>query len=147
MLNDFLFRVRQYARDNRAKLIRAFIIAAGALLFAILIWYGAEYVASGKLLRKIEALEALERDASARAIEAEREAELLKAAILVKYDQVRELETRAANAETALRAARGKVITLKEEYETIRYRDVPVDPVSVVDICSKLRDKLQYSCE
>jgi septal ring factor EnvC (AmiA/AmiB activator) len=139
-------QILNYLRENRAKLIRAFIIAAGALLFALLIWCAAEYVASARSARKIAAAEAVEREASARAKSLEAEANELKAAKEALEIELRELESRAANAEDALRNARGKVVTLKEEYETIRYRDVPTDPVSVVDICGKLSG-LGYSCE
>lgn len=146
ILSNFLFRARQYASDNCARLIRAFVIAAGALIVAALIYYGVESWQRSRFERKVNALEALYRDADARAKEAEAQAELLKRAIDDKYAELRELETRAASAETALRTARGKVVTLKEEYETIRYRDVPDTPVSVEAACAKLA-AIGYRCE
>jgi hypothetical protein len=139
MINDFLFRVRQYAYDNRAKLIRALLIAIGAIIFAALIWYGAEYVASGRLARKIAALEALERDASARAKEAEAEAETLKNAIEAKYAQIRAIQEQAARAETALMLARRNVEPLRKTYEQARSNiaDIPAD-TTCADACKAL---------
>lgn len=146
ILSNLLFRARQYAGDNRARLIRALVIAVGALIVAALIYYAVEQWQRGRFESRVRALEALERDASARAKNLEAEADALKSARDALEADARELEARAITAETALRNAKGKVITLKEEYETIRYRDVPDTPVSVEAACAKLAG-LGYRCE
>jgi hypothetical protein len=146
MLSDFLFRVRQYAHENRGQIVRAFLIAAGAIFILLLVYFGIEELRRARYEKRVDALEALFRDADASAKDAERQADALKAAIDAKYDQIRDLEARAANAEAALRTSRQRVEPLKETYEKARDNpDIPAD-TTCADACTELA-RLGHPCK
>lgn len=137
ILNNLLFRASQYRRDNREKLIKWGMISLGLIILFLLIFGGIESWNARQFEKKVSAIEAKERAASAKASRLESEADALKSELSEKRSELQFITARANAAEIALRNAKAKTITLKEEYETIRYLPVPAD-VS----CAELRAEL-----
>lgn len=145
MLRNFLFRIRQYASDNRAKVIKWLLIAAAAFVLLWTVFYIVENVQRWKYEKQVQALDRQMKDLDQQAKDAEARAEVLKRAIDQKYAEIQFLEARANTAEAKLRDTKQKTITLKEAYETIRYVPMPVGPVSCLDACASLA-AVGYPC-
>src|SRR5262245_44316410 len=138
MIRNFLYRARDYIKQNRRRLIKAAVIIIALLITFLIVRALVERVQKARYEKRVEALEAQIGEANDRAREAERQAETLKAAIDDKYAQIRDLESRAKAAERNLRQTREIVAPLKETYEETRTNpDVPVD-TTCADACKAL---------
>jgi hypothetical protein len=146
MLSNFLFRVAQYARENRARIVKALVIAAAVIVAVLLIVAGVERWKQWRYEKRVQALEQQFRDADAKAKDAQQRADAKQREIDAKQSELQFWEARAQAADNALRNAKQKVVTLKETYETIRYTPMPGDPVSCADACSKLA-AIGYPCK
>src|SRR5262245_12641126 len=102
MLRNFLYRVGQYARENRAKLIKALLIAAAGVAAFLLIRAGVERWQRSRYEKHVHALETQIRKADAKAKEAEAHAAAIAHALEAKQAELRDLEARAKAAESAL---------------------------------------------
>lgn len=147
IVNNFLFRVRQWARDNRRSLIRIGAILLMALIVAALLFVAVARWKDRQYQKRVQTLEKQFADAEGRAKEHEARANLLGYEIDARKAELADLQAKADNAEALLKSARAKTITLKEAYETIRYVDVPADaPVSVADACRELA-AVEHPCK
>jgi flagellar biosynthesis/type III secretory pathway M-ring protein FliF/YscJ len=146
MLSNFLFRVRQYLGDNRARFIKWAIILAAAVLAIILIYGLVESVIKARYERRVQAYELELRDARERAKEAEARKAVIEAAIETKNAEIDKLEEMAALADKRLAQTRTIYLPLKEKYEEIRNTPVPDTPVSCTDVCAQLAE-LGYKCQ
>jgi uncharacterized protein HemX len=147
MWSNFLFRVRQWAWENRARLIRFALILAAILLAVLLIFAAVEKIQSWQYEKRVQALEKQRRDAEDRAAAAEaRKAELEKE-MAAETARGEELKKQAKTLDAALKAAQGKTKILKETYETVRY--VPIDPATPVSVESACRElaAIGYECK
>lgn len=145
ILSNFARRVADYAKQNRARLIKALLILVAALFLGYLLYYGIEKWYAWRFEKRVEAIDKRigEKDAEIKAAEAFINA--LKTEIAAKDALLEELEKQAVDANNALRDARGRVVTLKENYETIRYLPLPSTPVSCADACRDLA-AVGYAC-
>jgi uncharacterized protein HemX len=147
MLSDFLFRVRQWVWENRARLVRVLLILAAILVAVFLIFSGIGWVKDRQYQNRIQTLEQDRQAADARSKQSQAAADEFQRLYEEEKARGREIEKRAELADAALQAAQGKTKILKEAYETIRYVDVSPDtPVSVADACRDLA-AVQYSCK
>src|SRR5262245_34034617 len=112
MLSNFLFRIAQYVRENRQRLIKALFIAAAALIIALLIYYGVERIQRAKYGKRVQALEKQFQDADAKAKAAQARADAKEEEIHAKEAELQDLEVRAMAAENALRSIRNVNVTL-----------------------------------
>lgn len=131
---------------DRDGLIKWGAVAAALVIIFLLIFGGIESWNARRFEKKASELEMKVKAAEADAKEHERQAEILENAATALQTQITTIQERAGRAETALRNAKGKVITLKEEYETIRYLPVSSDPVSCANACASLA-AVGYKCE
>ena len=146
-IGNFLQHFGDWLGRNRRQLVRALVIASGAVLLVVALCYGVERWQAWKYERRVNALEKLRHDADAKAKAAESRADALKVEMGVREAELRNFEAQAQTLDAALKTARGRTITLKEAYETIRYVDVPADVlVSVADACRDLA-AVNYRCQ
>src|SRR5688572_30026162 len=146
-ISNFGRRIADYLYQNRARLLRALVAATAALIIVALIFIGISRWKQWQYEKRVNALEKQFRDADAKAKAAETRADALKVEMGVREAELRNLEAQAQTLDAALKTARGRTITLKEAYETIRYVDVPADvPVSVADACRDLA-AVNYRCQ
>lgn len=146
MLNNFLFRVKQFAYENRTRLIKWALILVAITLGAWLIYRGVEAIHNARYERKIRAFDAEFKAAETKAKDAEARADVIQRALEIKYAQQHELELRAQIAETKLKNTRASVVIEKENYETIRYLPLPATPVSCASACAELA-AVNYKCQ
>lgn len=146
MLRDFLFRVKDYGYRKRGELIKWGIIILLAAVALWAIWMGVEFIQSARYSKRVETLENEIKAAESRAKDAESRAEVIRQAIDQKYEELKQISARADAAEGKLRNTRSSVVTLKEEYETVRYVDRIIGPVSCLDTCEELA-RLGYPCK
>jgi len=138
MLNNFIFRVGQWARDNRARLIKIALVVIASLFLAWLILYASERIQQAGYERGAHALEIKAQEASERAREAERQADILKMALSGKYGELVAIRERAETAERNLENARRATAPLKVIYEQAHNAsDIPVD-ISDCGACAEL---------
>lgn len=147
IVENFLFRVRQWVYDNRRSLIRITLVVAAIVIAVFLIFAGVERIKEWKYEKRVRALEQQFHDAETRAREAEGRAVRLGYEIEARKAELAELQARADAADAALKTAQGKTKILKEQYETVRYVNVPADtPVSVESACRELA-AIGYECK
>jgi len=145
MLRNFLFRIEQYARENRARLIKWLLRLTATLIALLLIVAGVERFKQWRYEKHVQALDQQIRDADARVEKLEAENADLKGEIAAKKAEARDLEIRAKAAESALESIRNVNVTLKGDYE--KARSVPVAPAdtSVASVCAQLA-RLDHPC-
>jgi cell division protein FtsB len=145
MLRNFLFRIEQYARENRARLIKWLLRLTATLIALLLIVAGVERFKQWRYEKHVQALDQQIRDADARVEKLEAENADLKGEIVAKKAEARDLEIRAKAAESALESIRNVNVTLKGDYE--KARSVPVAPAdtSVASVCAQLA-RLDHPC-
>jgi uncharacterized protein HemX len=146
ILNNFLFRVGQAIRENRARLIKLLAIVAAAFVLAGLIYYGVELLHKARYEKRVQSLEKQFRDAEEQAKAADARADAKQKEIDAKQAELQFLAARANAADDALRNVRQRVVTLKETYENIRYVPMPAGPVSCADACRDLAS-VGYACK
>lgn len=145
IIRNFLYRIEQWERDNRAKIIKVLAVASAALFVAYLIFAGVERLQRARYERRVNALEQQFRDADAKAKDAEARADAKAKEIDAKQAELQFLEARADAAEKRVSQTRARVVTLKETYENIRYVPMPAGPVSCADACAELA-AVGYAC-
>ena len=145
LIRNFLYRVGQYARENRARLIKWLLIAGTVVLLFFLGRYGVERIQQWSYEKGIQARDQQYREADARVKKLEAENANLKGEIQAKKAEARELEIRAAAAESALESIRTVNVTLKGDYE--KARSIPVAPAdtSIAGTCAQLA-RLEHPC-
>lgn len=145
-LNNFLFRLRQYARDNRDKLIRALVIAAAALFLVLLIYYGVEKIQQWSYERGIRSVDAVVHAKEAEAKAHEARADEIAREIVIKEAIADEWEIRARAAEWKLAETGRAIAPLRKTYEETRDNpDIPAD-ISCADVCARLA-ALGHACQ
>lgn len=138
MLNDFLYRIGQWGRENRARLIGAVLIAGGAIVLALLIRYGVERIQQWSYERGAAAKDQEFREADTKAKLHQARANALEAQIAAKDARIIELEKESVAAKVVYEKTRTVYLPLKETYEEARDNpDVPVD-ISCADACREL---------
>jgi hypothetical protein len=147
MLRNFLFRIGQWAHDNRARLIRIGLILAAILAAVILIFAGVNRWKDRQYQNRIQTLEQDRQAADARSKQSQAAADEFQRLYEEEKARGREIEKRAAALDVALQTARDRTVTLKEAYETIRYLPIdPATPASVAAACTELAG-LGYPCK
>lgn len=147
MFSNFIYRVGQWLRDNRARVIRVLLILAAILIAVFLIFAGVGYLKDQQYAKRIQTLETDIERANERANEAEGRAALMEYEIEMRKAELEKLQAIADAADAALLKAQGKTKILREQYETIRYVPIPADtPVSVESACAELAG-LGYRCQ
>lgn len=138
ILNNFLFRVRQWARENRASLIKWLLILLAVIVGALLIYYGVERFHAWRFEKKVEALDKRyqQKDAEIKAAEAVINA--LKTEIAAKDALLEELDRQAGAAQKVVERTRTEYVYLKGEYEKTRDNPLPAAPVSCADLRAEL---------
>lgn len=146
-LSNFVHKVARYLRESRPLILKAVLLVVLALFILLAIRGIVEYVQKAKYEKRIDALEREYGTADARAKEMEQQAELLKRALELKYEQLEAIQRRAETAETNLRNARRSVTPLKEAYEETRnnINAVPAD-TTCADACREL-SAAGYACK
>lgn len=147
MLSNFLFRVRQWAYENRARLIRILLTVAAILALVFLIFAAVEKIQSWRYEKRVQALEKQFNDADAKAKAAEARAAKLEFEIDARKAELKDLQLRADAADAALKTAQGKTKILKEVYENTRIVPVPFTPISCPDACTEIERLVGYSCK
>jgi hypothetical protein len=134
---------------QRPKLIVKILLAlAGALLLFLLVRFAYEGWQRGRDQKKMQELELQRTQFETQAREWKAKADAAELAWHANEAELAEQRERSRAAEDALKNARAKVIVKKEAYEKLRtvYID-PTVPVSIVDLCEKLRTGLGYACQ
>jgi uncharacterized protein HemX len=145
-LANFIRNLARYFSDNRARIIKAFLIAAAVIAAILLIVAGVERWQKARYETRVQALESQAQAADANAREAEQQANAIAHLLEAKQTELLELETRADAAETALQNTRRYVAPLKEAYEQARTAPMPATPISCADACTELAG-LGYPCK
>jgi len=143
MLHNFLYRVGEYARDNYRKLINWAIVAVSIFLAVLLIYGAIESFVRSRSYKRINELEQQYRQAEARAKDFQTQADVLKAALDLKYAEISKLKEQAAAADAAVARTRRESAPLKERYEEAR--NTPTDntlPAAADLSCSELCKEL-----
>lgn len=138
ILNNFLYRVGQYAKENRARLIKWALILAAVIVGALLIYYGVERFHARRFEKRVEALDKRYEKAEAEAKAAEALINALKVELRAKDALLEELDKQAAAAQKVVERTRTVYVSLKDEYEKTRDNPLPAADVSCDDVCAKL---------
>lgn len=145
IISNFARRVADYAKQNRARLIKWLVILAACLLGALLIYYGVEEFHAWRFAKKVEAIDKRigERESEIKAAEAVIYA--LKTEIAAKDALLEELDNQASAAKVVYVKSKAEVVYLKEKYEDTRTApDIPAC-VSYADACAELA-RLGFQC-
>jgi len=146
MLNNFFFRIRQWASDHRTKLIKVALVVLASLILAWLILYAIERIQQAGYEKGVHALEIKALEASERAKELEGQANVLKIALSGKYAELVAIRERAETAEMNLQNARRATAPLKVIYEQAHNApDIPID-ISDCGACAELA-RAGHSCK
>lgn len=138
IISNFLYRVGQYAKENRARLINWLLILAAVIVGALLIYYGVERFHAWRFEKRVEALDKRYEKAEAEAKAAEALINALKTELRAKDALLEELDKQAAAAQKVVERTRTVYVSLKDEYEKTRDNpDVPVD-ISNCGACAEL---------
>lgn len=138
ILNNFLFRVGQWARQNRTRLVRLILIVAAALILAGLIYYSVERFHAWRYEKAVEAKDKEFRAAETKINAAEAVITALKVEIAAKDALIEELDKQANAAQRVVEKTRTVYVSLKDEYEKTRDNpNVPAD-ISNCGACAEL---------
>lgn len=138
IISNFLYRLGQWARENRAGLIRAIVIAAAAFALFFVGWYGVEEIQRRSYERGVAAKDKQFREADARARKHQANADALKVEIEAKDAKIAKLEKDSTAAKVVYERTKTVYVSLKDEYEKARDNpDVPAD-TTVADACTEL---------
>ena len=106
MLKNFVYRVGDFLIEYRDRIIKWALILAGALLGALMIYGIAESIERSRSDKRINELEQEYRDAEGRAKDFQAQADVMKAALDLKYAEISKLKEQAAAAEAAVARTR-----------------------------------------
>jgi len=147
MLRNFLYRLGEYARENRNKLIKFALIIVGALLAGFIIYGIAESIERSRYYKSLDEFDKRIEQAEAKAKALEQQAGILKTALIAKYARLAELELQAKSADVKLQKTRTVYMPLEKIYEEIRNAPaLPAAAISCADLCRQLSE-LGYPCE
>lgn len=137
-ISNFLRRVADFARQNRARLIKLLLIVALAFAAAGLIYYGVEKWHGWKYEKAVQALDRRINEEEIKIKAAEQLINALKTEIAAKDALIVELDKAYEFARSAHGKTRTEYVYLRGEYE--KTRDNPDVPASVS--CADLRAEL-----
>jgi len=149
-LSNFLRRIGDFLIEYRDRILKWALIAVSALLALILIYGAIENIVSSRSYKRINELEQQYRDAEARAKDFQAQADVMKAALDLKYAEISKLKEQAAAADAALARTRAQVAPLKERYEEARNTQIDntlpaAADLSCADLCLRLAE-LGHPC-
>ena len=138
IMNNFLYRVRDWIGQNRVRLIKYLLIIAAVIASALLIYYAFERYNAWRYEKNVQALDRRFRDAEDKAKAAEALINALKVEIGAKDALIAELDKQAAASQRVVERTRTEYVFLKGVYEKTRDNpDVPVD-ISDCNACAEL---------
>lgn len=138
ILNNFLYRVRDWVTQNRSRLIKYLLILAAVIVAAWLMSYAFERYHAWRYEKSVEALDKRFQDADAEAKSHKALADALKIELELKDAKIVELGKQASAAKVIHERTKTVYLTQKEEYEQIRNNPLPVATVTCADLRAEL---------